>query len=59
LPRRVLALEVAWSLVAVAPWVSLVLGVDCAAALEVSLLGFCALGVDWALLLMSLEVLPG
>ena len=54
-----LALEVAWSLVAVAPWVSLVLGVDCAAALEVSLLGFCALGVDWALLLMSLEVLPG
>jgi hypothetical protein len=35
-----------------------VLGVDCAAAL-VSLLGLCALGVDWALLLMSLEVLPG
>lgn len=58
MPRRVLALEVAWSLVAVAPWVSLVLGVDCAAAL-VSLLGLCALGVDWALLLMSLEVLPG
>ena len=24
-----------------------------------SLLGLCALGVDWALLLMSLEVLPG